>query len=82
MKESKLHKALRREMDRIIGTAGEVVEVVCYEPAKGGGWCVVFSTEFAALRAYHAWATKSSAKGVTLGASACGGFYVSRRPSW
>ena len=48
---------LIKEIRAIIKDAGSVVEVVGYELAKGGGWAVVVSTEYAALKVYYAYRT-------------------------
>jgi hypothetical protein len=40
-------------MQRIVGNAGNVVHAEMYEEAKGGGWAVVFDTEYAALKAFY-----------------------------
>ena len=37
----------------IKGTGGKVVDAQAYAPAKGGGWIVVLSNEYAALKVYY-----------------------------
>lgn len=44
---------IRRYCQKIIGKRGEILDAVSYEPAKGGGWCVICSTEHAALALYY-----------------------------
>lgn len=48
-----LERKLRPEVEKHIGDAGKIVELTGYAPAKGGGWAVVLSTEYAALKLYY-----------------------------
>jgi hypothetical protein len=48
-------KRLTKDMNALVAGAGKVVYAVAYEPAKGGGWAVIFDTEYAALKAFYAW---------------------------
>jgi len=44
---------LRSELERIIRGAGQIVDLVAYAQAKGGGWTAVLDTEYAALKLYY-----------------------------
>lgn len=46
---------LTRDMNLLTKDAGKVVHAVAYGVEKGGGWVVVFSTEYAALKVFYAW---------------------------
>jgi hypothetical protein len=71
---------LQKEMQRRVGDAGRVVHAEMYEEAKGGGWAVVFDTEYAALKAYYAY---RSSPGVGFGKSPTySGWYVSTISSY
>lgn len=49
-------RRLKQELNSIIkGTGGEIIEAELYEPAKGGGWAALFSSEYAALKVYYKW---------------------------
>jgi hypothetical protein len=44
---------LAAELTRLVQGAGQVLHAVMYEPAKGGGWAAVLSTEYAALKVHY-----------------------------
>lgn len=49
-----LAKRIRREIETMIsGTDGAIVDVRAYAPAKGDGWSVALSTEWAALKVFY-----------------------------
>lgn len=50
--EGRGSRRLEAELKRIVQDAGEVIFANLYEPAKGGGWAAVISTEYAALKIY------------------------------
>ena len=58
----RLTERLRKEMERLVQGAGHVVDAQAYEPAKGGGWIVVFDTEYAALKVYYTYRKSSGVK--------------------
>lgn len=51
--EDRRNERLRREMEKHARGAGHVLDAVMYEPAKGGGWAVLFDTEYAALKVHY-----------------------------
>lgn len=60
----RLAAKLTRVMNQVVGDRGKVIYVVT--EGLGTGWIVVFDTEHAALKAYHAY---RYAKGVRFGES-------------
>jgi len=68
---------LRDQMQRTVGDAGSVVHAEMYEEAKGGGWAVVFDTEYAALKAFYKY---RGAPGLRFGRSPQG-WYISTTSS-
>jgi hypothetical protein len=73
----RLAAKLTQELNRIVGDRGKVIHVVT--EGLGHGWCVVFDTEHAALKAYH---TYRYSKGITFGESKnLNGWYISTEPT-
>jgi hypothetical protein len=73
----RLAAKLKQELTKIIGERGNVIHVAT--EGLGHGWCVVFDTEYAALKAYH---TYRHSKDVQFGESKnLNGWYISVGPT-
>ncbi len=74
---SALTELLRKEMGKLAHDTGRVTHVEAYDHAKGGGWIVVFDTEYAALKVHYKFL---GSPGLKFGKSpSCGGWFVSVR---
>lgn len=51
--EGRGSRRLEAELKKLVGDAGEVILATLYEPAKGGGWAAVLSTEYAGLKVFY-----------------------------
>jgi hypothetical protein len=62
---------LRTEVQKHIGDAGKIEELVAYAEAKGGGWVATLDTEYAALKLFYAYRHSGArmTKSVVFGAT-------------